>query len=213
MGLFITFEGIEGSGKSTQMALLAADLEKQGIYCRATSEPGGSELGSELRKLLLQGISLNIVERSELLLFAADRAQHVEQVILPALHEGAVVLCDRFSDATMAYQGYGRGLDRDAIAMINDFAARSLKPHLTLLFDMPPERGLARVRQRALDAGMQGGSDDRFEREHLEFHRRVREGYLALAGAEPDRFRIIDADSDVDAVFRSVKNTVSTMLG
>lgn len=213
MGLFITFEGIEGSGKSTQMALVAADLEKRGIHCRATSEPGGSELGRELRKLLLQGISLNIAGRSELLLFAADRAQHVEQVILPALHEGAVVLCDRFSDATMAYQGYGRGLERDAIAMINDFAARSLKPHLTLLFDMPPERGLARVRQRDVDAGMHGGSDDRFERENLAFHRRVREGYLALAGAEPDRIRIIDADSDVDEVFRNVKNAVSAMLG
>ncbi|MCK9230267.1 MAG: dTMP kinase [Syntrophales bacterium] len=212
MGLFITFEGIEGSGKSTQMALLAADLEKRGIHCRATSEPGGSELGRELRRLLLQGIALDITARSELLLFAADRAQHVERVILPALQDGAIVLCDRFSDATMAYQGCGRGLARDDVAMINDFAAGSLKPHYTLLFDMPPEQGLARVRRRAVDAGIRGDSHDRFEEEHLEFHRRVREGYLALAAKEPDRFRIIDAGGNVDTVFRNVKDAVSVML-
>ncbi|MDD5476195.1 MAG: dTMP kinase [Syntrophales bacterium] len=213
MGLFVTFEGIEGSGKTTQLAMAADYLRKKGIQCLATSEPGGTGLGRELRAILLEGVSIGIVERSELLLFAADRAQHVDEVIIPALHDGLVVLCDRFSDATIAYQGYGRGLDLDAILMIDDFAARSLRPDYTLLFDIPPEKGLERVRRRTADAGIKNLSDDRFEGEDLDFHGRVRKGYLTLAEGEPDRIRIIDANGNIDEVFQEVRDLLLTIIG
>jgi dTMP kinase len=210
-GLFVTFEGIEGSGKTTQIHMAAAYLESRRIPCLATSEPGGSNLGRTLRKLLLEKSGLRISARSELLLFAADRAQHVEEIICPALQEGRVVLCDRFADATTVYQGYGRGLDLDMIDRINDFAAQSLRPGITVLFDMSPERGLDRVRRR--DADSPAGPDDRFEVEHIEFHRRVREGYLTLAEQDPQRFRVVDADRDIDAVFSDVVAVLEGVLG
>jgi dTMP kinase len=210
-GLFVTFEGIEGSGKTTQIHMAAAYLESRRIPCLATSEPGGSNLGRTLRKLLLEKSGLRISARSELLLFAADRAQHVEEIICPALQEGRVVLCDRFADATTVYQGYGRGLDLDMIDRINDFAAQSLRPGITVLFDMSPERGLDRVRRR--DPDSPAGPDDRFEVEHIEFHRRVREGYLTLAEQDPQRFRVVDADRDIDAVFSDVVAVLEGVLG
>ncbi|OPL16512.1 MAG: hypothetical protein AVO39_01170 [delta proteobacterium MLS_D] len=210
-GLFVTFEGIEGSGKTTQISMVADYLESRLIPCLATSEPGGSNMGRTLRKLLLEKSGLRISARSELLLFAADRAQHVTEIIFPALQEGRVVLCDRFSDATTAYQGFGRGLDLDMIDRINDFATQSLRPGMTVLFDMKPERGLDRVRRR--DAGRPAGPDDRFEVERIEFHRRVREGYLSLAAREPQRFRVVDADRDIDAVFNDAVAALTEVLG
>ena len=209
MGLFITFEGIEGSGKTTQVTLAGEYLDGRNVSFLVTSEPGGCDLGKELRRLLLESASPWISERAELFLFAADRAQHVEEIILPALKEKAIVLCDRYCDATIAYQGYGRGLDLEVINIVNNYAARSLKPDYTILLDVHPERGLERVRSRSSAKE----KNDRFEGEQLEFHRRVREGYLSRAKAEPRRFHIINADADVDAVFEQVKSILSEILG
>jgi len=204
MGLFITFEGIEGSGKTTQIRMAGEYLKKKSVPSVLTSEPGGTPVGTELRKILLDKTSLVLSRRTELLLFAADRAQHVEEVIEPSLVKGEVVLCDRFSDATVAYQGYGRKQDIEPIRAICDFASRSLVPDMTLLFDISADKGLDRVIDRARRMG-NVPLEDRFEKEHLKFHETIRNGYLALAEENPDRFRIIDASRDVDTVHREVR--------
>ncbi len=206
MERFITFEGIEGCGKSTQIKLAAIFLIERSTLFVMTEEPGGTPIGRKIREMLLHNVprdTANMSAETELLLFLAARAQHVKQVIGPALKEGRVVLCDRFSDATIAYQGFGRGLDIDFIRRINDFSSAGLKPHFTLLFDLPVETGLRRAVERiSSNKGMP--AEDRFEREALEFHRRVREGYLSLAGDEPERFRIVDASKDIESVHREV---------
>jgi len=204
MGLFITFEGIEGSGKSTQIRKAAGYLKEQGVPVIVTGEPGGTPLGVELRKILLDKTVLTLSGRAELLLFAADRAQHIEEVIIPAMEEGKVVLCDRFSDATVAYQGYGRGEDRECVRSLCDFASRSLGPDLTLLFDIPTGVGLKRIMDRARRAG-DIPREDRFEREQLAFHEAIRGGYLTMARENPGRFRVVDASRDIDAVHRDVR--------
>ena len=204
MGLFVTFEGIEGSGKTTQIRKAADYLKEEGIPCVMTGEPGGTPLGGELRKILLDKTALELSGRTELLLFAADRAQHVEEVIAPAMGKGEVVLCDRFSDATIAYQGYGRGQDLGHIRSLCTFASRSLAPDMTFLFDISADTGLDRITDRASRAG-DAPREDRFERERLKFHEMVRDGYLTLAREEPDRFRVIDASRDIDAVHRNVR--------
>ncbi|MBW2636991.1 MAG: dTMP kinase [Deltaproteobacteria bacterium] len=211
MGLFITFEGIEGSGKTTQIAITGDYLDKKKIPFIITEEPGGTGLGSELRQILLDKTSLNIAEKAELLLFAADRAQHIEEVILPAMRAGKVVLCDRFSDATIAYQGFGRGVDVDFIRTINDFSSQSLKPDLTLLFDIPVVTGLERIKDRISPSG-KASLEDRFEREKVEFHRRIREGYLSLLRDEPDRIRLIDGSRGVDEVAEEVCRFVAKLI-
>lgn len=212
MGYFITFEGIEGSGKTTQIRKAAGFLAAQRIPCLLTEEPGGTGLGRILRKILLDKTALRIGDRAELLLFAADRAQHVEETILPALREGKVVLCDRFSDATTAYQGFGRGLDRDAVRWLSAFAAGSLKPDRTYLFDISPDEGLERVRMRSSENGTNPPEKDRFEGEEVVFHRRIREGYLALAGEEPDRFRVFRGSDPVDSLHREVVRDLLELL-
>lgn len=203
MGLFITFEGPEGSGKTTQIKKAGEYLRNRNVSCILTEEPGGTELGHKLRELLLNKSSLNIVGKAELLLFAAARAQHVEEVIRPALQSETVVLCDRFADATIAYQGYGRGLNVEEIRWINGYSSRNLKPDLTLFFDLPVEVGLDRAMGRI---AQRNGSpaEDRFEGEALQFHRRVWEGYYTLIKDEPERFRIINATLDIDQVFKNV---------
>jgi dTMP kinase len=183
LGLFITFEGGEGCGKSTQSRLLLKKLEQQNIPVVLTHEPGGTALGNELRKALKRKRDSSISPQAELFLLAASRAQLVAEVIRPALEEGKVVLCDRFTHSTMVYQGYGRGLDFTAIKMVNNMATRYLNPDLIILLDISPEQGLARKQSLK----------DRFELEDLSFHRRVREGYLKMAAAEPDRWLVIDA--------------------
>jgi dTMP kinase len=183
LGLFITFEGGEGCGKSTQSRLLLKKLEQQNIPVVLTHEPGGTALGNELRKTLKRKRDSSISPQAELFLLAASRAQLIAEVIRPALEEGKVVLCDRFTHSTMVYQGYGRGLDFTAIKMVNNMATRYLNPDLIILLDISPEQGLARKRSLK----------DRFELEDLSFHRRVREGYLKMATAEPDRWLVIDA--------------------
>ena len=202
MGLFITFEGGEGCGKSTHSKLLLKKLEQQNIPAILTHEPGGTPLGDELRKTLKRKRHTSISPQSELFLLAASRAQLVAAVIRPALEEGKVVLCDRFTHSTMVYQGYGRGLDFTAIKMVNNMATRHLNPDLIVLLDIQPEQGLARKRSLK----------DRFELEDLSFHRRVREGYVKMAAAEPDRWLVIDASLPKAKTAEIIWDRVSRLL-
>ncbi|MCX5821461.1 MAG: dTMP kinase [Deltaproteobacteria bacterium] len=211
MRRFITFEGIEGCGKTTQIRLAEAWLRERGIPVVATAEPGGTPLGRKIREMLLNRGSCAIGAEAELLLFAAARAQHVRETILPALEEGQWVLCDRFSDATAAYQGFGRGLDAGFIRTLNAFSALTVTPERTILFDLPVETGLARAEKRA--AGIRpDAAEDRFEREERAFHGRVREGYLNLAAEEPERFRIIDGAANIETVRREVCRHLTALL-
>ncbi|WP_300161079.1 dTMP kinase [Solidesulfovibrio sp.] len=197
--MFITFEGVEGSGKSTQIKRLTKRLEKAGRTVTVTRQPGGCDLGTTLRAILLSTKTQNLDSRAELFLYLADRAQHVAEIIRPALLAGHVVLCDRFADSTVAYQGYGRGLDVALLNSLNDVAVAGTWPNHTFLLDIDPEQGLRRALARNIEAGT-AVNEGRFEAEHLDFHRRVRQGYLALASAHPRRFRIVDAAKDPDAV-------------
>ncbi len=202
MGLFITFEGGEGCGKSTQSRLLLKKLEQQNVPVVLTHEPGGTALGNELRKTLKRKRDSSISPQAELFLLAASRAQLVAEVIRPALEEGKVVLCDRFTHSTMVYQGYGRGLDFTAIKMVNNMATKNLNPDLIILLDISPEQGLARKQSLK----------DRFELEGLSFHRRVREGYLKMAAAEPDRWLVIDASLPKRKIAEIIWDRVSQLL-
>ncbi len=197
MAYFITFEGVEGSGKSTQIRMAGEFLNQWGIPHVVTEEPGGTPLGRKIREILLHRHDFAIAPLSELLLFQASRHQHVETVIRPALNTGKAVLCDRYADATIAYQGFGRGIPLEQIQFLNDFATASLKPDRTFLFDMPVETGLARAAQR-MDQQPDRPREDRFEQEAIAFHQRVRDGYLSLAKAEPERFVILDATKNID---------------
>jgi dTMP kinase len=190
-GMFITFEGIEGSGKSTQIVMLANHLSAQGRQVTLTREPGGTAIGDQVRKILLDPENTALDPKAELLLYAAGRAQHLAELIAPELGEGKIVLCDRFSDATLAYQGYGRGLDRAMIRSLDRIVTNGLRPDLTVLLDIDAKAGLARARGRNQRSGLE--AEARFENEKLAFHQRVREGYLELAREEPGRFRVIDA--------------------
>ena len=185
MAIFITFEGGEGCGKSTQSRSLYRRLLKEGLPVVLTHEPGGTSTGKKIRRYLKQTGDADITSLTELFLFAASRAQLVEKVIRPSLRKGATVICDRYTDSTLAYQGYGRGLDFDTIRNINTTATDGLFPDLVILLDIPVETGLAR----------KGPSrEDRFEQEDIAFHQRVREGFLKMAASSPDRWLIIDAE-------------------
>ena len=209
-GRFITFEGPEGSGKSTQIKRLVEKLEEEGITVLCTREPGGTSTGEAIRNILQHDAAGEpLGERAELLLFTASRAQLMDHVILPALTHGEWVLCDRFIDSTMAYQGFARGLPIDTLDRINDFAIHGRKPDLTLLLDLDIESGFQRLEKR-YSSGK--GSADRFEREARDFHRRVRDGYHKLAEREPARFRIIDSDRAIDEVASSIWETVKGAL-
>lgn len=194
-GRFLTFEGIEGAGKSTLAGALAAVLRERGEEVVQTFEPGATALGRRLRELLLHQTDTAIDARAELFLYLADRAQHVEAVIRPALEREAWVLCDRFTDATVAYQGYGRGLDREQLEPACSWAA-GLEPHRTFLLDLEVSRGLARAGRV--------GAHDRIEREAAVFHERVRSGYLAIAAAEPHRVRVLDGDRSPEELLAEV---------
>jgi dTMP kinase len=211
-GWFITFEGVEGSGKTTQIRLAGEFLREKGFPVFVTQEPGGTPLGERIREILLNRGGFDISGEAEVFLFAAARAQHTDAVIRPALEKGQVILCDRFSDATIAYQAYGRGLPLEAVREICRFASRGLSPRLTLLFDLPVEKGLERAFRRI--AGREEASrEDRFEREHLDFHRRIREGYLTLAREEPGRVKIVDASRDIESTRLEVCAILSSFLG
>lgn len=210
MACFITFEGIEGSGKTTQIQLLTEKMQSQGQQVVVTREPGGCPIADRIRGILLNPENCALVHRSELLLYAAARAQHVSEIIRPALQAGKTVFCDRFTDATLAYQGYGRGLDHSLIKQLNHLASQEIKPDLTLLLDLPVERGLGRALQR--EVLQQDNTEGRFEREALEFHQRVHAGYHTLAIEEPLRFRIIDADRTLQQIHTEIANTIGQFM-
>lgn len=189
--MFVTFEGVEGAGKSTALKNMARELGQEGVDVLVTREPGGSGLGKALRTLLLDCNS-RITPDAELCLFLADRAQHVAEIIRPALAAGKVVLCDRYADSTYAYQGFARGMDLGRLRLLNDAVTGGLRPDLTLVFDVPEEEGLARARARNQSEGTEV-SEGRFDSETLKFHVAVRGGFMKLAAAEPQRMRIIDS--------------------
>ncbi len=203
---FITFEGIDGSGKSTQMRLLANYLSSQHHEVVLTREPGGTPLGSRLRSALLD-VETDVDPLAELLLYAADRAQHVRTVIRPALASGRIILSDRYADATVAYQGAGRGFTRELIDRVIEIATEGLKPDLTLIFDVSPEEGVARRSRRT-----NSGTADRLDAESIEFHARVRAAYLEIAAREPSRVTVIDASVNIQGVQSQVKEIVSAFL-
>jgi dTMP kinase len=200
-GKLITFEGIDGCGKSTQMRLLGQYLTERGVAVVSTREPGGTELGRKVRSALLDGGAGSVEPLAELLLYAADRAQHVRRVILPALSLGKVVLSDRFYDATTVYQGYARGFDLELVNQLNELATGGLKPDLTLLFDLDVETGLKRTMRRGDGTGVTAAGPDRLDQEPVEFHERVRQAYLDIAAREPERFRIIPSAGPVEVTF------------
>ena len=201
--LFITFEGIEGCGKTTQAKLLVDKLHKLNVPVLLTREPGGTRIGDQIRKILLHAENAEMTSMAELLLYEASRAQHVDQVILPNLNNDIHVLCDRYGDASVAYQGVGRNLTVQLVKDANQLATRGLQPDLTLLIDVEPEQGLLRARARNLarDFAIEEG---RFEEEDIIFHRKVREGYLALACEESERFQIVDGNTKIEEVSQQI---------
>jgi dTMP kinase len=205
--LFITFEGIEGCGKTTQVERLAARLDRQGIKYIKTLEPGGTEIGNSIRKILLDSGNTNLFSLTELVLYIADRAQHMAEVIKPALVQNRWVICDRFFDATVAYQGFGRGQDMDLINRLNDIVTQGVKPDITILMDCPEDIGLSRALERNRDLSQE--DQGRFEKEKIDFHRKVRQGYLKLAEMNRDRFIIVDASQSVDQVEKDIMKIVS----
>jgi dTMP kinase len=209
-GTFITFEGIEGSGKSTQIALLANYLTARGVRHVLTREPGGTLIGDQVRKILLDPANRSLDPAAELLLYAASRAQHLREIIMPALADGTNVLCDRFSDATLAYQGYGRGLDIEMIRSLDRIVTAGMRPDLTLLFDIEAVSGIARARGRNNSRGLE--AEARFENEELAFHERVRQGYLTLVAQEPERIRVVDASSSPEVIQAKVRKIVDERL-
>ena len=209
-GAFITFEGIEGSGKSTQISRLQQYLTEHGRPLRLTREPGGTPIGDQVRRILLDPANGLLDPTAELLLYAASRAQHLREVILPELAAGRIVLCDRFSDATLAYQGYGRGLSIPTIRELDRIVTAGLKPSLTVLLDLTVEAGLGRARGRNTSQGLHG--EARFENEDLVFHNRVRDGYLRLAQEEPGRIRIVNAARPPEEIQADIRKLVDEVL-
>ena len=201
--MFITFEGIEGCGKTTQIELLNTYLEKKGHKVIKTREPGGTPFGESLRNVFLHA-KMKVYPLSELLVFMAMRAQHVDELILPALKEGTIVLCDRFTDASYAYQGYGRGIDLSIIETLNRLVTKGIKPDLTILLDCPVEKGLTRKAQSA--------PMDRFEKEELSFHRKIKKAYEKLAKEDPERFFVIDGTLDIDTIHKTIRKKVEDLL-
>ncbi len=209
--MFITLEGIEGSGKSSVIENMTQYLKDAGQDVLLTREPGGCNLGLALRAQLLDPQNTNLSDNAELLLYLADRAQHVHEVIKPALASGKLVICDRYADSTLAYQGYGRGQDLDLLRRMNDFAVQDAWPDLTLLLDLPVEKGLARAKQRNILEN-KVGVEDRFEDEAMAFHSRVRDGFLALAEKEPKRFVVLNADWPLPEVQAEVQGILKHYL-
>lgn len=201
-GVFVCFEGGEGSGKSTQSKLLSDGLVAEGYAVRLTFEPGDTAVGKEVRRIVLSPETGDLDDRTEALLYAADKAEHVETVVLPALARGEVVITDRYVDSALAYQGVGRGLDPAELEHVARWATGDLRPHLTVVLDLEPEAGLGRFDER-----------DRIEGESLEFHLRVRQAFLDLAAANPDHYLVLDARAEVDDIAAAVRERVAPLLG
>jgi dTMP kinase len=204
-GFFITFEGIEGSGKTTQINLLAEFLKNKGYDVLVSREPGGTPLGEKIRHLLLDPQYESMDYKTEILLYAADRAQHVKEKIKPAIEQGKIVISDRFADSNLAYQAAGRGLDYEIVYQINDWVIDSTWPDLTFILDIDIKEGLKRARAQSFDA-----EGDRLEREVDEFHQRVREAYLKMA--ERDRFALVNAGESIENVQKNIENIISRRL-
>ncbi|QWF22742.1 dTMP kinase [Nocardioides sp. LMS-CY] len=200
-GVFVCFEGGEGSGKSTQSRRLAAWLAESGYVAISTFEPGDTEVGRKLREIVLSPETGEISDRTEALLYAADKAEHVDTVVQPALDRGAVVITDRYVDSMLAYQGAGRALDLGEVEEVARWATHDLRPHLTVVLDLEPEHGLGRFEER-----------DRIEGESLEFHQRVRAGYLRMAAADPAHYLVLDARADVDEITAQVRAAIAPLL-
>ncbi|MBI5076010.1 MAG: dTMP kinase [Nitrospirae bacterium] len=203
-GLFISFEGIEGTGKSTQARLLTEHLQQRGRIVVRTAEPGGTAISLKIRELLLSLESKEMDSVTELLLYNAARVQHIREVIAPALERGEIVVTDRFSDSTLAYQGYGRGIDRTMIDTLDAIATKGMRPDLTLLLDIDVETGLQRNRDI--------NKRDRLELEDVAFHKKVRAGFLEIAAGQPDRIRIIDCSEGLETVHQKIKAVVAAFL-
>lgn len=210
MGYFITFEGVEGCGKTTQIRLLAEQLTSSGRHVTLTREPGGCAIADKIRAILLDAGNRGMSSLTELLLYAAARAQHVTEVIAPALEAGSIVLCDRFTDATVAYQSCGRGIERATIDLLNTLACGEIRPDLTILIDCDAATGLERARRR-INASS-GPREERFELEALAFHQRVRDGYRELASREPARFLMIDGSDSIDQIAGNIARHVTERL-
>ncbi len=208
--MFVTFEGIEGCGKTTQVRRLVKRMEDQGIPVVRTLEPGGTGIGEKIRQILLDARHTNLLPLSELLLYEADRAQHVEEVIRPALKQGRWVICDRFCDATTVYQGVARGQNMEWVATLNAWVTQGILPDRTFLLDCPVELGLERAHSRSQELSDRG--QDRFEQEQLGFHAKVRQGYLELAYADADRFVIIDASQTEERLAEEIFGHLSPYL-
>jgi dTMP kinase len=208
--LFITFEGVEGSGKTTQIQRLKKYLSQKGIPCKITREPGGCPIGEKVRKILLNPNHCEMVPISELLLYEAARAQHVKEIIEPFLKKGGIVLCDRFRDATLAYQGYGRKIDLKWIERLNRLSSQGIKPDVTFLLDCPSDLGLKRALHR--NRTLKQEKEERFEKEKIQFHREVRKGYLTIAKKEPRRVKLIDTREGEEKVFEKIRKIVDDLL-
>lgn len=207
MSVFITFEGGEGSGKTSHLTSLRSELQRHGIPYRLSLEPGGTRIGEAIRNLLLNPLHTEMVPETELLLYLASRKQHIEEVIRPSLADGMVVLCDRYADSSLIYQGWARGIGMARVREISRMAGIDLVPDLTIVFDVPPEIGLERARGRSLE-GL-----TRFENEVLAFHTKVREGFLELARAEPERFAVIDTERSFKEVDRQLLDLIFDCIG
>ena len=208
-GHFLTFEGIDGCGKTTQLRLLAQYLREHGREVVETVEPGGTEIGRQIRRILLDTASSSIQPRTELLLYFASRAQNVDEIIRPALHAGSIVLCDRFTDSTLVYQGCGRGLDPAIVLDLDRIACQGLRPATTILIDIDLETSLNRAKRRNERFGP---SESRIDDESAAFHDSVRKGYLALAAAEPARFLVIDGRAPIGDVARQIREALQNRV-
>jgi dTMP kinase len=208
-GLLVTFEGIEGCGKSTQLRLAAEWLEQEGLLFHCTREPGGTRIGAEIRKILLSQNTVALAPLAETLLYLSDRLQHVAEVIQPQLLRRAIVLCDRYHDSTVAYQGYARGISLELIEKIWRGSSLAIDPDLTLLFDLEPEQGISRSLQKLRAQHL---DESRFEEEALEFHAKVRNGFLTLAKKYPERIRTIDASRSMEEVHQDVRRQLEKFL-
>ena len=209
--MFISLEGIEGCGKTTQLDHISVFLEKIGRPFVVTREPGGTDIGKKIRSILLDPASNDLVPTAELLLYMADRAQHINSVIKPRLAEGKIVVCDRYYDATVAYQGFARGLGVNYIRDLHRMILEDFKPDLTILLDLSPRTGLSRAWQE-LDSGNRSGAESRFEEEAISFHEKVRAGYLEIASLEPKRFKIIDASRNINEVQTDIQAALTAYL-
>lgn len=210
-GIFITFEGIEGCGKTTQVKLLMEYLEAKGHPVTLTREPGGTRLGEKIRAILLNFNQTPIAAWTELFLYEACRLQILEEVVRPALNEGRIVVCDRYIDSTTAYQGYGKGLELQNVAWLNKLAAGDILPDLTFIIDCSVETGLKRAWTR-INSSKETDKEDRFEKEGYAFHEKVRNGYLKIAADEPERIRVINGEQDTDAIHRDICKIVDEIL-